>query len=150
MDESQFRVWKTQLVPLIYDWFSNHNLTWPTQACRQASGNAGGCAGGSGRLQRARAPRGARPCTAGAVITGPRGARLRRWGPKLESSTFKDKFRIYISEQVRVAGPWGARRLPPQLAYLPVCSQHSTCCSIARAAGCGANTAPCAHVWVFL
>ncbi len=34
MDESQFRIWKTQLVPLIYDWFSNHNLTWPTQACR--------------------------------------------------------------------------------------------------------------------
>jgi hypothetical protein len=59
MDDAQFRLWKTQLVPLIYDWFSNHNLTWPTQACR--------------------------------------------WGPKIESATFKDRYRIYISEQVRVS-----------------------------------------------
>ncbi|WIA34025.1 hypothetical protein OEZ86_012406 [Tetradesmus obliquus] len=34
MDDNQYRAWKTQLVPLLYDWFSNHNLTWPSQACR--------------------------------------------------------------------------------------------------------------------
>ena len=34
MDDAQFRVWKTQLVPLIYDWFMNNTLNWPTQACR--------------------------------------------------------------------------------------------------------------------
>ncbi|KAI8467538.1 MAG: WD40-repeat-containing domain protein [Monoraphidium minutum] len=59
MDDGQFRVWKTQLVPLIYDWFSNHNLCWPTQACR--------------------------------------------WGPKIESHTYKDRHRVYLSEQVTTA-----------------------------------------------
>ncbi|KIZ06543.1 histone-binding protein RBBP4 [Monoraphidium neglectum] len=67
MDDAQFRIWKTQLVPLIYDWFSNHNLAWPTQACR--------------------------------------------WGPKLESHTYKDRYRIYLSEQTDAK----AHKEPPKL-----------------------------------
>jgi hypothetical protein len=55
----------------------------------------------------------ARPCALRApppVIAGPRRPLPCRWGPKLESSTFKDKYRIYISEQVRRGGDPGARR----------------------------------------
>ena len=46
MDDGQFRIWKTEVVPLIYDWFSNHNLTWPTQACRCVLGTLGALTGG--------------------------------------------------------------------------------------------------------
>jgi hypothetical protein len=31
---TQWRSWKSQLVPLLYDWFINHELEWPSQACR--------------------------------------------------------------------------------------------------------------------
>jgi hypothetical protein len=31
---TQWRSWKTHLVPLLYDWFMNHELEWPSQACR--------------------------------------------------------------------------------------------------------------------
>jgi hypothetical protein len=34
MDDTQYRVWKTQVVPIIYDWFSNHHLEWTTQTVR--------------------------------------------------------------------------------------------------------------------
>ena len=34
MDDQQFRTWKTQMVPLLYDWISHHHLEWPTQAVR--------------------------------------------------------------------------------------------------------------------
>jgi len=34
MDDAQYRTWKTQLVPLMYDWLCNSHLTWPSQACR--------------------------------------------------------------------------------------------------------------------
>ncbi|GBF95359.1 hypothetical protein Rsub_07787 [Raphidocelis subcapitata] len=71
MDDAQFRIWKTQLAPLIYDWFSNHNLKWPTQACR--------------------------------------------WGPKLESTTYKDRYRIYLSEQT---DPKKESNEPPMLLVL--------------------------------
>ena len=28
--------WKL-LIPYLYDWFANHNLTWPSQCCRSAA-----------------------------------------------------------------------------------------------------------------
>lgn len=35
VDESYNR-WKDG-IPLLYDWFTNHNLVWPTLCCRYAS-----------------------------------------------------------------------------------------------------------------
>lgn len=32
-DKEQYDKWKS-LTPIIYDWFTNHNLTWPSQSCR--------------------------------------------------------------------------------------------------------------------
>mmetsp|Transcript_6765 Transcript_6765/g.19508 ORF Transcript_6765/g.19508 Transcript_6765/m.19508 type:complete len:559 (-) Transcript_6765:257-1933(-) len=32
-DKEQYDKWKT-LTPIIYDWFTNHNLTWPSLSCR--------------------------------------------------------------------------------------------------------------------
>jgi histone-binding protein RBBP4 len=32
-DKAQYDSWK-QLTPLLYDWFTNHNLTWPSLSCR--------------------------------------------------------------------------------------------------------------------
>lgn len=32
-DKEQYDKWK-QLTPLMYDWFTNHNLTWPSLSCR--------------------------------------------------------------------------------------------------------------------
>ncbi|KAL2457338.1 WD-40 repeat-containing protein MSI4 [Abeliophyllum distichum] len=46
--------WK-QLVPVLYDWFSHHNLVWPSLSCR--------------------------------------------WGPIVDNGTYKDKQRLYLSEQ---------------------------------------------------
>lgn len=43
MSLSQWRAWKSQLVPLLYDWFMNHKLVWPSQACRWAGGSCGTC-----------------------------------------------------------------------------------------------------------
>ena len=137
MDDAQFRIWKTQLVPLIYDWFSNHNLTWPTQACRcvhgwQEHAPAGRDARGETRspavcrVQRARAL-GAAACAAPPLCSMQRlpdppplrtlahnnnpllRRRRRRWGRKLENHTYKDRYRIYLSEQVRWLARAGGR-----------------------------------------
>jgi Histone-binding protein RBBP4 or subunit C of CAF1 complex len=32
-DKEQYDKWK-QLTPLLYDWFTNSNLTWPSLSCR--------------------------------------------------------------------------------------------------------------------
>ncbi|CAD7695436.1 unnamed protein product [Ostreobium quekettii] len=32
-DSDSFKKWKA-VVPLLYDWFANHNLTWPSLTCR--------------------------------------------------------------------------------------------------------------------
>lgn len=34
LDDNQFRMWRAQLVPCLYDWIANQHLTWPTQAVR--------------------------------------------------------------------------------------------------------------------
>jgi hypothetical protein len=34
LDDNQFRMWRSQLVPVLYDWICNQHLTWPTQAVR--------------------------------------------------------------------------------------------------------------------
>lgn len=34
LTSAQWRAWKTQLVPVLYDWFVNHKLVWPSQAVR--------------------------------------------------------------------------------------------------------------------
>jgi len=34
LDDNQFRMWRAQLVPVLYDWIANQHLTWPTQAVR--------------------------------------------------------------------------------------------------------------------
>jgi hypothetical protein len=34
MGEMAWRAWKTQLVPLLYDWYSHHKMAWPSQAVR--------------------------------------------------------------------------------------------------------------------
>ena len=33
--QEQYLAWK-RLVPYMYDWFANHNLTWPSLSCRRA------------------------------------------------------------------------------------------------------------------
>ncbi|KAF8066179.1 D-cysteine desulfhydrase 1 [Scenedesmus sp. PABB004] len=66
LDDAQFRAWKTQLVPLLYDWFSNHNLTWPSQACRAGAPAARGGEAPRAREQPRRAPRKARAAAAAA------------------------------------------------------------------------------------
>ncbi|CAD7696557.1 unnamed protein product [Ostreobium quekettii] len=59
-DSDSYKKWKA-VVPLLYDWFANHNLTWPSLTCR--------------------------------------------WGPKLDESTYKRKYRIYFSEQTDGTDP---------------------------------------------
>ena len=34
-EEEQYNKWKL-LIPYLYDWFANHNLTWPSLSCRYA------------------------------------------------------------------------------------------------------------------
>ncbi|KAK2425191.1 WD-40 repeat-containing protein MSI4 [Trifolium repens] len=52
--EDRYSQWKSH-IPVLYDWFVNHNLLWPTQSCR--------------------------------------------WGSLLEEQTYKNRHRLYISEQ---------------------------------------------------
>lgn len=52
--DERYTQWKS-LVPVLYDWFANHNLVWPSLSCR--------------------------------------------WGPQLEQATFKNRQRLYLSEQ---------------------------------------------------
>ncbi|WCJ39532.1 Transducin family protein / WD-40 repeat family protein [Euphorbia peplus] len=52
--DDRYAKWKS-LVPVLYDWLANHNLTWPSQSCR--------------------------------------------WGPQLEQATYKNRQRLYLSEQ---------------------------------------------------
>ncbi|KAF2285140.1 hypothetical protein GH714_038803 [Hevea brasiliensis] len=52
--DDKYTQWKS-LVPVLYDWFSNHNLIWPSLSCR--------------------------------------------WGPQLEQATYKNRQRLYLSEQ---------------------------------------------------
>ncbi|KAK2382958.1 WD-40 repeat-containing protein MSI4 [Trifolium repens] len=52
--EDRYNQWKSH-IPVLYDWFVNHNLVWPTQSCR--------------------------------------------WGSLLEEQTYKNRHRLYISEQ---------------------------------------------------
>ncbi|KAK4778431.1 hypothetical protein SAY86_005959 [Trapa natans] len=52
--DEKYIQWKS-LVPVLYDWLTNHNLVWPSLSCR--------------------------------------------WGPQLEQSTYKNRQRLYISEQ---------------------------------------------------
>jgi histone-binding protein RBBP4 len=52
--EDRYSQWKSH-IPVLYDWFVNHNLVWPTQSCR--------------------------------------------WGSLLEEQTYKNRHRLYISEQ---------------------------------------------------
>jgi len=57
----QYTRWKT-LIPFLYDWFNNHNLTpWPSYTCR--------------------------------------------WGPQMESHTYKNKQRLYLSERTDGSAP---------------------------------------------
>eukprot|EP00798_Chlamydomonas_sp_ICE-L_P030922 gene30922-35977_t len=37
ISDIDFSLWQKQLAPLLYDSFSHHNLSWPTQACRWGS-----------------------------------------------------------------------------------------------------------------
>ncbi|MEW5308101.1 MAG: hypothetical protein WDW38_000086 [Sanguina aurantia] len=34
MEDLHFRAWKHNLAPIIYDWFTHHAISWPTQTCR--------------------------------------------------------------------------------------------------------------------
>lgn len=34
--DDKYTQWKT-LVPVLYDWFANHNLLWPSLSCRSLS-----------------------------------------------------------------------------------------------------------------
>ncbi|KAK9066111.1 hypothetical protein SSX86_015513 [Deinandra increscens subsp. villosa] len=52
--DDRYSQWK-YLVPILYDWFANHNLIWPSLSCR--------------------------------------------WGPQLEQATYKNRQRLYLSEQ---------------------------------------------------
>ncbi|XP_042383327.1 WD-40 repeat-containing protein MSI4-like [Zingiber officinale] len=52
--DERYTQWKS-LVPVLYDWFANHNLVWPSLSCR--------------------------------------------WGPQLEQATYKNRQRLYLSEQ---------------------------------------------------
>ena len=35
-DEENFQRWKL-LIPYLYDWFTHHNLVWPSLSCRSAA-----------------------------------------------------------------------------------------------------------------
>ncbi|KAL3137237.1 hypothetical protein ABBQ32_006786 [Trebouxia sp. C0010 RCD-2024] len=59
-EEEQYNKWKL-LIPYLYDWFANHNLTWPSLSCR--------------------------------------------WGPIVEQHTYKQKQRLYLSEQTDGSEP---------------------------------------------
>ncbi|XP_024017138.1 WD-40 repeat-containing protein MSI4 [Morus notabilis] len=52
--DDKYSQWKS-VVPVLYDWLSNHNLVWPSLSCR--------------------------------------------WGPQLEQATYKNRQRLYLSEQ---------------------------------------------------
>ncbi len=94
MDDAQFRAWKTQLVPLMYDWFTNHKLNWPSQACRCAPNFAA-------LLQGERMLAIPLPTSWSVADAASISRNLCSWGPMLENHNFRTKHRIYISEQVR-------------------------------------------------
>ncbi|GJN17903.1 hypothetical protein PR202_gb05011 [Eleusine coracana subsp. coracana] len=52
--DERYAQWKS-LIPVLYDWFANHNLVWPSLSCR--------------------------------------------WGPQFEKATYKNRQRLYLSEQ---------------------------------------------------
>ncbi|KAF7030150.1 hypothetical protein CFC21_041754 [Triticum aestivum] len=52
--DERYAQWKS-LIPVLYDWFANHNLVWPSLSCR--------------------------------------------WGPQFEQATYKNRQRLYLSEQ---------------------------------------------------
>ncbi|KAJ3694985.1 hypothetical protein LUZ60_000362 [Juncus effusus] len=52
--DERYTQWKS-LIPVLYDWFANHNLVWPSLSCR--------------------------------------------WGPRFEQATYKNRQRLYLSEQ---------------------------------------------------
>ncbi|ONM38801.1 WD-repeat protein RBAP2 [Zea mays] len=53
--DERYAQWKS-LIPVLYDWFANHNLVWPSLSCR--------------------------------------------WGPQFEKATYKNRQRLYLSEQI--------------------------------------------------
>uniref|UniRef100_A0A0E0FRZ9 Histone-binding protein RBBP4-like N-terminal domain-containing protein n=1 Tax=Oryza nivara TaxID=4536 RepID=A0A0E0FRZ9_ORYNI len=55
--DERYAQWKS-LIPVLYDWFANHNLVWPSLSCR--------------------------------------------WGPQFEKATYKNRQRLYLSEQAIV------------------------------------------------
>ncbi|KAK4479569.1 hypothetical protein RD792_015087 [Penstemon davidsonii] len=55
-EEERYAQWKS-LIPVIYDWYANHKLVWPSLSCRYV------------------------------------------WGPQLETATYKNCQRLYLSEQ---------------------------------------------------
>lgn len=76
--EDKYNRWKA-VVPVLYDWLSNHNLLWPSLSCRFSL-----------------------------FLSLARVLLLRfihshfssfRWGPQLEQSPHKNRQRLYLSEQ---------------------------------------------------
>lgn len=72
-DQDSYKLWK-RMVPYMYDWFTSHNLTWPSLSCRYA--------------------------TSTHTLMSPHHG---RWGPVDPSGdkTYKRKQRLYLSEQAR-------------------------------------------------
>ncbi|KAF4398156.1 hypothetical protein G4B88_019877 [Cannabis sativa] len=68
--EERYTQWKS-LVPVLYDWLANHNLVWPSLSCRHWF-----------KLEN---------CLLVFDVD--------RWGPQLEQATYKNRQRLYLSEQ---------------------------------------------------
>ncbi|THF95052.1 hypothetical protein TEA_029653 [Camellia sinensis var. sinensis] len=80
--DERYTQWKS-LVPVLYDWLANHNLVWPSLSCRILHGSTQG--NGEDR------PKAMLRLDLGSC----------RWGPQLEQATYKNRQRLYLSEQAR-------------------------------------------------
>lgn len=110
-ERQQHLQWRS-LVPYIYDWFTNHQLAWPSLTCRCAlcSCSPACLPAHTVKLGFTTVPnwprtQTARLCMHGNVLHAPMNAGCaacprRSWGPLVDGAPEKSRQRIYLSEQV--------------------------------------------------
>ncbi|KAG6511182.1 hypothetical protein ZIOFF_029237 [Zingiber officinale] len=84
--DERYTQWKS-LVPVLYDWFANHNLVWPSLSCRPYLGFCWKSLVPRFGLSQLVWP--SLSCWNTYIL----------WGPQLEQATYKNRQRLYLSEQ---------------------------------------------------
>lgn len=85
--DEKYTQWKS-LVPVLYDWLANHNLVWPSLSCRCFLSPISRVFVFSSLIL-------------GLVLSNSiiLFSFVHRWGPQLEQATYKNRQRLYLSEQ---------------------------------------------------